>query len=230
MLKFGISICKLCSKVRFSQIPKRTISTTPSNSNPAGQGLSLVFGKYLLATNTLSSGGLLLLGDVCQQEIEYQKDQLPERYDYNRMARMFIVGLALGPLHHYYYLWIAKKWPARTGKVVTWKIFLDQVVMSPLCIAGFFYGMGLLERKRLQQSTEEMVNKFKEIYLIDWIVWPPTQFLNFYYLPVKYQVLYINSVTMLYNIFLSYIKHREVADEYQHQIKFKGDHDIKLVK
>ncbi|CAH1957721.1 unnamed protein product [Acanthoscelides obtectus] len=221
MLKFVGSFCKLCNKSRFSQFSKRVISTTPPKSNPAGQGLSVIFGKYLLLTNTISSGGLLLLGDVCQQEIEYQRNQLPERYDYGRMARMFVVGLALGPVHHYYYLWIAKKWPARTGKIVCWKIFLDQVVMSPLCIAGFFYGMGMLERKDLRQSTEELVNKFKEVYLIDWIVWPPTQFLNFYYLPVKYQVLYINAVTMLYNIFLSYIKHREVAAEYQHQIHFK---------
>lgn len=49
---------------------------------------------------------------------------------------------------------------------------------------------------------------------MDWSVWPATQFINFYYLPVKYQVFYINAVTMLYNVFLSYIKHREVAQEY----------------
>lgn len=51
---------------------------------------------------------------------------------------------------------------------------------------------------------------------MDWMVWPPTQFINFYYVPVKYQVVYINAVTMLYNVFLSYIKHRELALEHQH--------------
>lgn len=52
---------------------------------------------------------------------------------------------------------------------------------------------------------------------MDWSVWPPTQFINFYFLPVRYQVLYINAVTMFYNVFLSYIKHREVAQA--HKVK-----------
>lgn len=51
---------------------------------------------------------------------------------------------------------------------------------------------------------------------MDWCVWVPTQFINFYFVPVKYQVFYINAVTMLYNIFLSYIKHRDVQ---HHQLE-----------
>lgn len=80
---------------------------------------------------------------------------------------MFIVGLALGPVHHYYYVWLAKKWPARTAKVITWKIMLDQFVMSPICIAMFFYGMGGLERKSVQNMNKEIKHKFSEVYLVN---------------------------------------------------------------
>ncbi|KAJ8956668.1 hypothetical protein NQ318_014022 [Aromia moschata] len=85
--------------------------------------------------------------------------------------------------------------------------------MSPVCIAAFFYSLGALEMKPIKKSTEELKDKWVEVYVMDWCVWPPTQFINFYYVPVKYQVFYINFVTMLYNVFLSYIKHREDAEE-----------------
>lgn len=79
---------------------------------------------------------------------------------------MFIVGLALGPVHHYYYVWLAKKWPARSAKIVTWKIMLDQFMMSPIFIACFFYGMGGLEKKSIGDMNKEIRDKFKEVYLV----------------------------------------------------------------
>ncbi|KAH1005428.1 hypothetical protein HUJ04_006420 [Dendroctonus ponderosae] len=125
-------------------------------------------------------------------------------------VRMFIVGLGLGPIHHYYYLYIAKVMPKRDFKTVFTKIGLDQFMMSPICIGTFFYSMGALELKPIEKINEELKKKFLDVYMMDWCVWVPTQFINFYFVPVKYQVFYINAVTMLYNIFLSYIKHRDM--------------------
>lgn len=48
---------------------------------------------------------------------------------------------------------------------------------------------------------------------MDWVIWPPTQFINFYFVPVKYQVVYVNLITVLYDIFLSYVKHRDHIKE-----------------
>ncbi|KAL1512889.1 hypothetical protein ABEB36_002395 [Hypothenemus hampei] len=173
----------------------------------------LAFGKYLLSTNIISSGVLMWLGDVCQQEIEFRQGKLEKRYDYARMSRMFIVGLGLGPVHHYYYLYIAKILPKRDLSTVLIKIGLDQFIVSPLCIVGFFYSMGALEQKPLQKMNEEIYKKFINVYVMDWCIWVPTQFLNFYFIPVKFQVFYINAVTMFYNIFLSFIKHVDQKDE-----------------
>lgn len=55
------------------------------------------------------------------------------------------------------------------------------------------------------------MTKYVYSYLqVDWLVWPPTQFVNFYYVPAQYQVIYINAITTLYNVFLSYIKHKKM--------------------
>ncbi|CAG9863180.1 unnamed protein product [Phyllotreta striolata] len=207
-----LAISKTPLRVNFKQIVSRGISKTPPT--PGRSPLAVIFSnKYLLTTNIVSSGVLMFIGDIAQQEIEYRQHTLEKRYDYGRLTRMFLVGLVLGPIHHYYYLWIAKKWPARTTKIITWKIGLDQFIMSPICIGAFFYGMSALENKSLRDSTVELKEKFMETYTVDWLVWPPTQFINFYYVPVRFQVFYINGVTMLYNVFLSYIKHKPLKEE-----------------
>lgn len=55
--------------------------------------VNVVFGKYLLATNIISSGVLMAIGDVVQQEIEYQRKMLPERYDYVRTGKFLTLQL-----------------------------------------------------------------------------------------------------------------------------------------
>jgi protein Mpv17 len=55
--------------------------------------------------------------------------------------------------------------------------------------------------------------QFLIFFKVDWLVWPPTQFLNFYFIAPQYRVLYINAITMLYNVFLCYIKHQKLDDE-----------------
>lgn len=63
----------------YSTRPKRNYSSLRS-------GWDAVFGKYLLTTNIVSSGGLMAVGDIIQQEIEYQRNMLVKRYDYARLS------------------------------------------------------------------------------------------------------------------------------------------------
>lgn len=65
------------------------ISTTRCRKNPVGVAIKSAFGKYLLLTNTVSSGVLMGLGDLIQQEIEFQRSVLSKRYDYVRMSKYF---------------------------------------------------------------------------------------------------------------------------------------------
>ena len=68
-----------------------------------------LFGRYLLVTNTVSSGALLGLGDVIQQKIErMQGINKSDKNDWKRTGKLFIVGLSQGPPHHYFYIWLDK--------------------------------------------------------------------------------------------------------------------------
>lgn len=74
---------------------RKRISTSEPQKNPIRPGLTLAFGKYLLATNTISSGVLMLLGDICQQEIEYQSKILQKRYDIGRLSKYFLNSIII---------------------------------------------------------------------------------------------------------------------------------------
>lgn len=39
--------------------------------------------------------------------------------------------------------------------------------------------------------------------------WPIAQYINFSFTPAPYRVLYINMLTMLYNVWLSIVKHND---------------------
>ncbi|KAK8727263.1 hypothetical protein OTU49_009790 [Cherax quadricarinatus] len=171
---------------------------------------SKLFGRYLWVTNTVSSGGLLAIGDGIQQQIEHvQGISITPGYDWGRTGRLFLVGLSLGPPHHIFYLWLDKVLPKRNPKVIFKKIMADQFLAAPFFAVNFFIGAGLLEGKSLSGSWQEFKAKFPTVYAFDWLIWPPTQTLNFYFVPAMYRVLYINVITVVWDVFLSYMKHKD---------------------
>lgn len=82
-------------------------------------------------------------------------------------------------------------------------MFWDQVIGSPINISVLFITLGLLERKKLAEIGQEMKDKFIRLYKAEWIVWPPAQIINFYWLPNKYRVLYDNTISLGYDIYTS---------------------------
>lgn len=167
--------------------------------------------KHLLLFNTVSSGVLMMFGDIAAQKIEERlgEKKTSDGLDLKRVARMTAVGTLQGPMHHYFYGWVDRIMPGTDAKTVFNKIMLDQFVASPLFILSYFYPAGLLEGRSVAECNTELGKKFLVVYKADWLIWPPCQFINFYFLPLRYRVLYINAITTLYNVFLCYVKHKE---------------------
>merc|ERR1712212_1212020 len=67
-------------------------------------------------------------------------------HDLNRSGRMFAVGLSQGPPHHYWYVWLDKVLPKTDLKTVA-----DQIFAAPFFAITFFFGMGVLEDKRITE-------------------------------------------------------------------------------
>ncbi|GFO37194.1 mpv17-like protein 2 [Plakobranchus ocellatus] len=182
--------------------------------------LDKLFTKHLFTTNVVTCGALLGVGDACVQGMNIawhkKKDaQLPE-YDLKRTGRMVVIGLALGPFNHFWYA-LLDKWVKGPGaQMVLKKICLDQAVAGPFFCSMFLSGTTILEGGGVENAKSEVKEKFLKIYMVDWCFWPMAQFINFKFLPTKYRVAYVSTATLIWNSFLSYMKHKNVPANEEH--------------
>ena len=52
-----------------------------------------------------------------------------------------------------------------------------------------------------------------KLYIAEWVIWPPAQFVNFYFLPTRYRVLYDNTISLLYDTYTSHVQNEPCCDD-----------------
>lgn len=181
----------------------------------------VIFGRTnLLLTNALISTGMGTLGDAVQQHYDLicgrmsknKKDEGPpaDRFNWTRSLHMSAAGLTTGVVTHYWYILLDKRLGVlRTAKTITTKILVDQILFSPINLAVYFSTIGLMERSSVARVKDELIEKgMEQIYVAEWLIWPPAQFVNFYFLPLRYRILWDNLISLGFDIYSPYVKYR----------------------
>ncbi|XP_046612792.1 mpv17-like protein 2 isoform X1 [Neodiprion virginianus] len=169
--------------------------------------------KNLFYTNIAISVSLSGVGDILEQHYEILQGTW-EKWSPVRTSHMAISGMSVGIVCHHWYRFLDRKMPGRTIGIVLKKVLVDQMVCSPLCIGMFFVTLGILERNTWTEFKQEIRDKAHQLYLAEWIVWPPAQIINFYFLPTRFRVLYDNTISLGYDVYTSQVKHdKPVAED-----------------
>jgi protein Mpv17 len=93
-------------------------------------------------------------------------------------------------------------------RVVGTKVVCDAAIFGPAHVAGYLLVMSLLEGSSFSMSMDTVKNKFLDAYLVECAAWSTVQAVNFRFVPVRYQLLVVNLVTVADAAFMSWWKNR----------------------
>ena len=179
-----------------------------------GGGLGLLWDKYneVLDTNPLPTKAVTSLvgftiGDLLAQNFLGEKGS---PLDVKRLLRLASFGLAVhGPIGHYFYGFLDEKFPKKDAQTVAIKVLIDQVLWAPIFTVIFFAWIELFQGGGLKKIQQKINQDLVRGVTASWKVWPLVHVINFRFIPSQQRLLYINTIQIGYNVFLSMLASRK---------------------
>ncbi|XP_042503928.1 protein Mpv17-like isoform X2 [Macadamia integrifolia] len=177
-------------------------------------------------TQIISSGFLWGLGDVTAQAINHSTMQKHHKNSdadefkikWKRVAITSIFGFGfVGPVGHFWYLGLDRVIRSRLQlqpkslRFVATKVAMDGIIYGPFDLFVFFTYMGFSMGKSVEQVTEDVKRDFLPALMLEGGFCALVQVANFRFVPVKYQLLYMNTFCLLDCAFLSWIEQQQDA-------------------
>ncbi|XP_024520294.1 protein SYM1 isoform X2 [Selaginella moellendorffii] len=151
------------------------------------------------------------------------------------ISSMFGVGF-VGPVGHFWFVWSSAMavlaFPSfslcryeglehlvhnklrlrpKSLRFLATKLAADALIFGPIHLVAFFTYSGLAAGKRWEVVRQELGRDFIPAFLTEGAVWPVVQVVNFRFVPVQHQLLYVNFFCLLDSAFLSWFKHQNNA-------------------
>ncbi|XP_027068119.1 protein Mpv17 isoform X2 [Coffea eugenioides] len=179
-------------------------------------------------TQIISSGFLWGVGDIVAQSITHStaknrplhlSDADKEfKVNWKRVAITSMFGFGfVGPVGHFWYEYLDRfirfrlKMQPKSVRFVATKVAMDGIIFGPFDLVVFFSYMGFSAGKSASQVKEDLKRDFIPALVLEGGAWPFMQVINFRYVPVRYQLLYVNAFCLLDSAFLSWLEQQEDA-------------------
>ncbi|KHG09812.1 PXMP2/4 family protein 2 [Gossypium arboreum] len=140
------------------------------------------------------------------------------KVNWKRVAVTSMFGFGfVGPVGHFWYEELDKFIKMRlllrpkSARFVAAKVAMDGLIFGPFDLFVFFTYMGFSAGKSTAQVKEDVKRDFLPALILEGGVWPIVQVANFRYVPVRYQLLYVNIFCLLDSAFLSWIEQQKDA-------------------
>ncbi|KAJ7965992.1 Peroxisomal membrane protein MPV17 [Quillaja saponaria] len=182
-------------------------------------------------TQIISSGLIWGFGDIAAQTITHYtakrqsqiqgdgEDKEKEiKINWKRVGTTSLFGFGfVGPVGHYWYEGLDRYIRLRlmlqpnSFRFVATKVAVDGIIFGPLDLLVFFTYMGFSTGKSVPQIKEDVKRDFLPALILEGGIWPIVQVANFRFIPVRYQLLYVNFFCLLDSCFLSWLEQQQDA-------------------
>ena len=93
------------------------------------------------------------------------------------------------------------------------RVAVDQSVMAPFIQTTVLLLLPKLEGHSLADCVAKMTRDWWSVFTTGLKVWPATQLLNFYFVPLNFRIMVVQTVALLWNTYLSWKINIDVSDE-----------------
>uniref|UniRef100_A0A5B7B9J1 Putative PXMP2/4 family protein 2 isoform X2 n=1 Tax=Davidia involucrata TaxID=16924 RepID=A0A5B7B9J1_DAVIN len=179
-------------------------------------------------TQVISSGFLWGVGDIVAQSITHStaKNHLQISQDageefkinWKRVAVTSMFGFGfVGPVGHFWYegldrfIRLRLQLQPKSVRFVATKVAMDGLIFGPFDLFVFFTYMGFSAGKNVAQVKKDLKRDFLPALVLEGGAWPVLQVANFRFVPVNYQLLYVNVFCLLDSAFLSWLEQQKDA-------------------
>lgn len=181
-----------------------------------GHWYARMLDTHPIRTKAATSGLIAGAGDcLCQYAVIRTQQQQDNNnnttkltfssWDKIRTARFVFLGAVIvAPIIHYWYGAMAQLWPSTAAKSVLKRVGADQFVFTPIYVPFWLTSLWILEDKT-NDISQRLQSAVPTILMANWGYWIPVQYINFMFLPLKYQVLFSNVAALFWNAFMSFV-------------------------
>nr|CDS27931.1 protein Mpv17 [Hymenolepis microstoma] len=171
-------------------------------------GYSNLLLKYPVSTQAISTGIIMGGGDIIAQKIVERR-----KWDVSRTLKFSGIGVfVIGPTLNFWYAFLDRFYKGQ-GAVRTLKMVVtDQAVMAPMLVGSIIGLTGFTRNWSMEEAKRGLSASYVSALRTNWMVWFPTQFINFTFVPVHFRLFVVNFVALFWNSFLSYVSQQKKTE------------------